>query len=318
MASLLAAPAALISLCVCVVASCLTMFKLFATLSLNGRSPGGEPGLRCEFSMVDSKLNSFGIIRASNPACQVPSFWCYVQGRLCSIPVGRSCYKCRKGGYAPLLVPNGYKSGEYSNASNNRRRARFVVRAFRGVSCGLSRGYRFRWFVLTESDESIASGINFGREFHHFVRWLCYSCPDFQYICVEHRQGNKLRRNWHILSYGSDMLPVRAIRSYWLSHFKSTVTGMSEVKDIGKAIKYLVGYLLSGDKFVRSFQSQGWVFRGWVGFSKSFKKQYESYPKSGLLATLALMSPVARSSELIWLFKTGFVSQNYFKGGVKL
>ena len=264
------------------------------------------------------RLNSYPSSINTTPSlegCQVPAFWCYRQGRLCSVPIGRSCYKCLKGGYPPLLVPNGCKSAEYLNASLNRRRARFVVRAFRGVSCGLSRGYRFRWFVLTESDEAISSGRQFNREFHRFITWLRYSCPDFQYIVVEHRQGNKKRRNWHILSYGSDMLPVRAIRSYWLSHFKSTVTGMSEVKDIGKAVKYLAGYLSSGDKFVRSFQSQGWVFRGWVGFSKSFKKQYELYPNPGLLATLALMSPVVRSSELTWLYQTGFLSQKYLPGG---
>jgi len=259
-------------------------------------------------------LNSNPILTIPGATCQVRAFWCYSQSRLCSIPPGRSCYKCLKGGYSPLLVRNGYKSAE-NNASLNRRRSRFVVRAFRGVSCGLSRGYRFRWFVLTESDKAISLGIPFGREFHRFVTWLRYSCPDFQYICVEHRQGDKLRRNWHILSYGSDRLPVLAIRAYWLSHFKSTVTGMSEVKNIGKAIKYLAGYLSSGDKFVRSFQSQGWVFRGWVGFSRSLKKQFGSYPVGGLLATLALMSPVARSTELIWLSQTGYLSEIYLKGG---
>jgi hypothetical protein len=253
--------------------------------------------------------NSDVILADVSGQCQVLS-----SGVPCPYP-GRSCRKCLKGGYPPLLVPNGCKSAEYLNAQLNRRRARFVVRAFRGVSCGLSRGYRFRWFVLTESDEAIALHIRFGREFHKFVTWLRYSCPDFQYICVEHRQGSKKRRNWHILSYGSDKLPVLAIRNYWLSHFKSTVTGMAEVKDIGKAVKYLAGYLSSGEKFVRSFQSQGWVFRGWVGFSRYLKKRYGSYPEPGLLATLALMSPVARTTELEWLSNTGYPSEFYVKGG---
>jgi len=191
-----------------------------------------------------------------------------------------------------------------------------VVRAFRGVSCGLSKGYRFRWFVLTESDEAISVSIPFGREFHLFVTWLRkVHCPDFQYICVEHCQGDKLRRNWHILSYGSDKLPVLAMRAYWRSHYLSTVTGMEEVKDIGKAVKYLAGYLSSGDKFVRSFQSQGWVFCGWVRASKSYRRSYSVYPLSLDLTTLALMSSSRRACELDWLLNTGYLSEVYVKGG---
>jgi len=264
---------------------------------------------------VVGTINCLDSLTEDKSPCQVsPLLSCpLLSGGSCPEP-GRSCYKCLKGGYLPLLVPNGCKSAE-NNASLNHRRARFVVRAFRGVSCGLSRGYRFRWFVLTESDEAIASGIPFGREFHRFVTWLRYSCPDFQYICVEHRQGNKLRRNWHILSYGSDKLPVLAMRAYWRSHYLSTVTGMEEVVDIGKAVKYLAGYLSSGDKFVRSFQSQGWVFRGWVRASKLYKRQFSGYPVPGDLATLALMSPSRRAYELDWLLNTGYLSEVYLKGG---
>lgn len=225
---------------------------------------------------------------------------------------GRNCYKCQKGGYSPLLVPIVAKSEENPETLEHRKK-RFMVRAFQGVSCGILKRYRFRWFVLTESDDAISAHISFGREFHKFVIWLRYYCSDFQYIVVEHRQGDLKRRNWHVLSYGSDMLPVKLMREYWLSHFQSTVTGMAEVKDIGKAVSYLAGYLSSGDKFIRSFSSQGWVFRGWIGLSKRYYRQYSEYPARGDLASLSLMSPGRLATETDWLLNTGYRSSHYEK-----
>lgn len=131
---------------------------------------------------------------------------------------------------------------------------------------------------------------------------------------VEHRQGKRseatkrLRRNWHILSYGSDKLPVNQMREYWLSHYKSTITGMAEVKDIRKAVLYLAGYLAGGGKFVRSWSSQGWVFRSWVGKSLEYKRAYSQYLSPGELTKLSLMSQAEREFELEWLLETGYMS----------
>jgi hypothetical protein len=191
---------------------------------------------------------------------------------------------------------------------------RFMVRAFRGVMCGLAKGYRFRWFVLTESDEALSLGLDFGREFNRFLTWLRYWCSDFQYIVVEHKQGEvskvtaQQRRNWHILSYGSDKLPVDKIREYWKSHFLSTVTGMAEVHRIDKAIVYMAGYLSGTEKFVRSWSSQGWVYRGWVGDSTRYKVRFGSYPEADMLKLLSLMSPLRRADARLCLAETGFIS----------
>ena len=254
-----------------------------------------------------SPADSFACLAPSNVVCHIRKKYL---GSGKSHYDGSLCLNCLWGGLSPLLVPNSYQSAENKQKLEHRKK-RFMVRAFRGVSIGISKGYRFRWFVLTESDDAISAGISFGREFHKFVTWLRYICPDFQYIVVEHRQGNKKRRNWHILSYGSDRLPVLKIRSYWLSHYLSTVTGMAEVKDIGKSIYYLADYLSSADSFVRSFSSQGWVFRGWLGASKAYKRSYSDYPSASELATLALMSPTARSFELDYLLNTGYLSTRF-------
>ena len=186
-----------------------------------------------------------------------------------------------------------------------------MIRAFRGADVGLSKEYRFRWFVLTESDSAIASRKDFGSEFHRFVMWLRYWCSDFQYLVVEHRQGDRKRRNWHVLTYGSDRLPVKQMREYWLGHYQSTVTGMSEIVDMKKAILYLAGYLTDREKFVRSWCSQGWVFRGWIGLTRAYHVKYGSWPTNGELVTLALMSPACRDGEKEYLLESGYLSRRY-------
>lgn len=223
---------------------------------------------------------------------------------------GRSCLKCQAGRYdvLPFTRSNGYESGEYYE----HRRKQFMVRAYRGVECGTAKGYRFRVFTLSESDEALRAGIDFGSEFHRFVRWLRYHCPSFEYVVVAHRQGvpsvvtGQQRCHRHVLSYGSDMLPVEAMRAYWQEHYLSTVTGMKAVWGIAGAIKYLAGYLSSRDKFVRSWQSQGWVFRGWLGMTKAYKRSFGDYVDGSELSRLSLMSPEARESEIGWLLNTGY------------
>jgi hypothetical protein len=213
---------------------------------------------------------------------------------------------------SPLLVPNSLQSAEFYK----HKQSRFLARSFTGVKCGVAKNYRFRWFVLTQSDMALSEGIDFGSEFHKFITWLRYYCKDVQYQVVEHEQGKasqitgKARHNYHILTYGSDKLPVKLIRDYWLKHYKSTCTGMAEIVDIRKAVYYVAGYLSRNEKFVRSWCSQGWVFRGWLGISRAYYHQYHEYPRKELV-TLSLMSRGMRNLELEWLRETGYLSEYY-------
>ena len=186
-----------------------------------------------------------------------------------------------------------------------------MMRAYTGMEIGIQRGYRFRWFVLTESDAAIKAGISFSKQFNRLRTWLKKRLAGpFEYIIVEHEQGeilpglNRRRRNWHILSYGSDRLPVEEIRAYWLAHFQSTVTGMAEVKDIQKSIRYLAGYLAAEDKFVKARMSHGWVFPGWISLTKSYKRAFGQYINRHDLTWLALLDPEQRKVELSWVMST--------------
>jgi len=246
----------------------------------------------------------------------------FVDGRLCShfsAYDGSLCHGCQWAvfvdGDSPFTCPNNGVTDATFDRNFSYKRRRFYVRSFRGAMCGIAKGYRFRWFVLTESDEALLQGIDFGKEFHRFTTWLKkVHCKDFQYEVVEHRQGGiskvtlEQRRNWHIISYGSDWLPVMKMREYWLGHFKSTITGMAEVKNIDKAIVYLASYLGDKEKFVRSWSSQGWVYRGWIGDTKKYHSRFGVYPDKDVLCKLSLMSPVEREYSRMCMSETGYLS----------
>lgn len=259
--------------------------------------------------------------------CQVPlddlgDFGSILRDECLNCRSGISCRKCRKFGTAPggpsrLVLyssesPENYSLQKWSfDEVCQHKRARYVVRANSGVICGLVGGYRFRWFTLTESDEAISAGLDFGRAFNQFITWLRYYCPDFQYQVVEHRQGvasavsGEPRLNRHILSYGSDKLPLLAMESQWQRCYLSSVSRLSEVKNLDKTVKYLAGYLGSGEKFIRSWSSQGWVFKGWLNFSRAFKLKWDDYPARSVLVFLKGLSAPERQSEIEFLLETG-------------
>jgi len=85
---------------------------------------------------------------------------------------------------------------------------------------------------------------------------------------------------------------------------------MAEIRDVGASVKYLAGYVSSGEKFVRCWSSQGWVFRGWVGMSRNYKREFGEYPARGDLVALSKMSRAVRAGELEWLLWTGQLSSD--------
>ena len=209
------------------------------------------------------------------------------------------------GGLArPLLVQytretatkNSSKKPENTIQKSYKERC-FLRDAFTGVECGIRKGYRFRWFVLTESDEALCGSVPFSRAFHDLVtnlrtRW---GCSDFQYLLVVHRQGTLKRQNYHVLSYGSGKLPLNKIKAYWRAHYGSTITGMAEVKDIKKSVYYLAGYLSKKEKFIRYRCSQGWVYRGWLGIGKVARKRFGRYPTRREVVAMALLPKFERN-----------------------
>ena len=71
---------------------------------------------------------------------------------------------------------------------------------------------------------------------------------------------------------------------------------MGVVKNTKRQAWYLSGYL-SGEGFERHHFSSGWVFPGWIGFSKWFKKEFGIYPPREMLVELGKMSKAEREEH---------------------
>ena len=78
---------------------------------------------------------------------------------------------------------------------------------------------------------------------------------------------------------------------------------LAEVDDLGDAAGYIGKYLYTQSCRVRKYiMSAGWVFKGWIAWSKWFKKHYGVYPDQmypGVLAKLSRMSKRARDEIIL-------------------
>jgi len=60
-----------------------------------------------------------------------------------------------------------------------------------------------------------------------------------------------------------------------------------------------LGEYLGKEDLERHYFSGGWVFPGWIGFSRWIKKEFSYYPKREVLVGLAKMSKAQRE-EHVW------------------
>lgn len=181
-----------------------------------------------------------------------------------------------------------------------RKAARFFVKARVGILVGMAKGKRFRWWTLTESNESIEAGIDFSHSWSMMRKWLARLDEKLEYCLVEHIQGDKTRRNWHVLTYGDNKLPAIGMREYWLDHFMSTITGLEEVKNPFKSAAYLAGYLGRDDKFQKARFSQNWVFPYWWEFGRFYKREKGIYVPDDQLVQMSLMTFEERRKASFW------------------
>jgi hypothetical protein len=276
---------------------------------------------------VDCKSRLHGIITGMESARQLSYLECPEVTRLRRLEQFHQGILASRVPDSSLLVLNGCqtqtidrnKIQESINARINRARARFMVRAYKGVASGVQKGCTFRWFTLTESDEALARGLKFGKEWNSCRTWLRkVHSPSFESIIVEHKQGKPSkvtglqRSNFHVITYGNEKLPVHELREYWQKHYSSTLTGLQRIVDMPKTIKYVAGYVSSSEKFVRSWHSQGWIFPGWVGQSKLYKREYGEYYSDDVLRALSVMDKSSRGYELECLLNTGYLSEVAF------
>jgi hypothetical protein len=155
-----------------------------------------------------------------------------------------------------------------------------------------------RWFVLTESDEAIAKGLDVIQKFNELVRYLRRHYGSFEYCSVRHRQGARKRINLHVVYFGS-FIPQQVIERWWWKNYSSHRSKMGVVRNVKRQAWYLSKYL-SKEDFERYYFSGGWVFRCWIGLSQWVKKEFGAYPKRELLIRLGRMSNRERLGDT-WL-----------------
>jgi hypothetical protein len=74
---------------------------------------------------------------------------------------------------------------------------------------------------------------------------------------------------------------------------------MGKVYNVKGQAWYLSKYL-SGEDFERYYFSKGWVFPGWIGFSKWYKTEFGDYPPREMLVKLGKMSKAEREENTLF------------------
>jgi len=79
--------------------------------------------------------------------------------------------------------------------------------------------------------------------------------------------------------------------------------GLAEVDDVAGAARYIGNYLNNQSYRVKKYiMSSGWVFKGWIAWSKWFKRNYGVYPDQrypGILVKLARMPKRVRDMIIL-------------------
>lgn len=259
--------------------------------------------------------NLFGIIQDKSEVCQPPESelmeYDFDRCRVCVS--GRNCRKCLRGDYkispSSRLVPLPYETQELKH----RRQKRFYMRCALGIEVALENGNIVRAFTLTESDYALGMGLDFGKAWNKLLVKMRYDYGGvFPYCLVEHEQGDRQRRNRHVICYGTGLLDQVALDEHWRKVYGSVISGMERVWSPRGLAFYLSKYLTSSsDSFVRAIMSTKWVFQGWWKFNLAYHRLYGAYPNVEVLAALSRMSPSVVECELEWLLETGSMSQVY-------
>jgi len=190
--------------------------------------------------------------------------------------------------------------GDGEVAKREREARRFYVQCRDGIWVAQERGYTVRTFVLTESDYAIGMELDWAGALRKFYKKMHYDYGHDIGLCwVEHLQGEKVRRNRHIVEWGAEKLDLDDLNDFWLRVYGSLVSwrkkkyGGMVVGSAEKCAKYLAEYF-TGEGFIRAHFSHGWVFNGWFEFCKWCKVAYGGFPSISELGELAGLSAIER------------------------
>jgi len=178
--------------------------------------------------------------------------------------------------------------------NEERRRARFWHRLFTGAETG----DRLRFLTLNSSDESIVLGLDILKSFSKLVKRIRKKHGEFEYFgVVAYDENEPLREHIHVICKG-EFMPQRELEDMWIDVHRSIKPYIEAVDDVAAAARYIGNYLNMQSYGVGKYiMSAGWVFPGWVGFSKWFKREFGEYPTREMMIELSRMSKVEREEH---------------------
>ena len=180
-----------------------------------------------------------------------------------------------------------------------RRKARFWHRLFVGAEAA----DRLRFLTLNSSDESIVLGIDILKSFSKLVKRIRRKYGNFEYFgVVAYDENEPLREHIHVICKG-EFMPQRELEDMWIEVHRSIKPYIEAVNDVDGAARYIGNYLNMQSVRVRKYiMSAGWVFKGWIAWSKWVRKHYGVYPDQkypGTLAKLARMTKKERDKIIL-------------------
>lgn len=170
----------------------------------------------------------------------------------------------------------------YYKTSSERQKSRFWQRFLTGAELA----DRLRFMTLNSSDESVVLGLNIIDSFSKLVMRIRRRWGAFEYFgVVECDKDVVERKHLHLICKGV-FLPQRELEDMWVATHRSIKPYIKGVDNTGSAARYL-GKYIGKEGYGRYLMSGGWIFEGYVGWSKGFKRRYGYYPDSELLRYLA-------------------------------
>ena len=178
--------------------------------------------------------------------------------------------------------------------NEERRRGRFWHRLFAGAESA----ERLRFLTLNSSDESIVLGIDILKSFSKLAKRLRRRYRRFEYFgVVACDEDEPLREHVHVICKG-EFMPQWELEPMWVDVHRSIKPFIEEVDDVRAAARYVGNYLNMQSYRVKKYiMSAGWVFPGWIGFSRWLKNEFGVYPPREMMAELSKMSREEREEN---------------------
>ena len=180
---------------------------------------------------------------------------------------------------------------------------RSIGRSWHRLYTGAKTGDRLRFLTINSSDESIVLGLDILKSFSKLVKRIRRKYGKFEYFgVVTYDKNEPLRGHIHVICKG-EFMPQRELEDMLIDVHRSIKPYIEAVDDVDGAARYIGNYLNMQSNSVRKYiMSAGWVFKGWIAWSKWFKENYGVYPDQmypGALAKLSCMSKVERDEIIM-------------------